>query len=545
MANKIHQLIDTLMRSHNKKRTPSIYLGFALASISFVVFFVQRQNYLLDNMHAYNADEIHTVHEATKTRPFSYRVGEGTRLLAKFLFPATLIYMNKHLGGDHYTEGWSYPGLGYFKSRFNQPDMIKNGIGDPGLQDFFYFMRLQYAALFALVATLFSLFLFYRENDRISPFIITVYLGGSFYLLREQGWFYVDPLLLMMFFVGFFFLYAATKEDGFSPYARKPSLLAFWYVFTVSVKLSAAFLLIIPITIIFYPKRGISRKVADCFKFLWYSVFFLVLTHIAIFVKGWREIGKFIDENAANFWHYAVGHRHMDPTGWPHAEMVFRMLREDFGILVYLFIPVCLASFYLADGRTRVIKAVLFFIFAATVFSLTEQRIFLHRNIVPFYGFFLILVSTGLWEIYKKCPPRHSKAFLWATVILLSTDRAYALRNSPWDFYKTLSTTQRDAVTFFKQLREERGGTSYSVSIDTGDTDPYHQRIEEVPLLSHATFADYEKQWKDRASGHNGVIIVRRTGRNFQLTNFILPRLGLKNRRFGHYFVFFHPQDEE
>ena len=169
MIDRLYRWIGSLVRYRTKSQWVKNLTGLVLILLSFVVFFVQRQNYLLDNMHAYNVDEVHTVYEATKTRPSSYRTGEGTRLLAKFLFPTTLIYMNKYLGDDHFREGWSYPGFRYVRSKYSQLDVLKR-IGDPGLQDFFYFMRLQYAALFALVVTLFSLFLLYRENDRMSPF---------------------------------------------------------------------------------------------------------------------------------------------------------------------------------------------------------------------------------------------------------------------------------------------------------------------------------------------------------------------------------------
>ena len=182
----------TKRRSFSIRVSVQAFLVILLVAISCIIFVVQRKNYLQNNLDKYHPDEIHTVDGALKTRT-SYRVGEGTRWFARFLIPAALIYMNKHLGGDHYTQGWNFPSLKYYKSKFNANKLIKNGIEDPGLQDFFYFLRLQYVVIFAFFFIFFILFYFYKEKDYMTPFLITIYFGGVIIFLENKRSFTQSP----------------------------------------------------------------------------------------------------------------------------------------------------------------------------------------------------------------------------------------------------------------------------------------------------------------------------------------------------------------
>ena len=427
-------------------------------------------------------------------------------------------------------------------------------IGDPGLQDFFYFMRLQYVFLFALVISFFSMFHFFREGDRLSPFVTTVYLGGSAYLLQEQMWFYAEPLLVLVSIVGVFFLYAGTKDDHFSPYARNLPLIAFWYSFSICVKLSAALLIAIPLAIIFHSRKRIGEKLTDLFKFLGYSTIFLIVINIPALTEGVGGLFRLVQDQASNFWHYAVGHAGTSPAGWGHARYICAVLKGEFGLLFWLFPPSVAVSFLLADRRGKTIKATLLAMLVGPLLIMTQQRIHETRNVLPFYFLFILLVSTGIWETYVKIrersSPRNSRLALLGILSVLSTDRIYATINDPpwrisWGFHRTLGNCREMAMDFFRKIKRGRHATSYSVGLEVGPETENHQHLGEVPLVeegwvSPESFNRYVEGWRRRVRDINTIVIVRRTGRNFQLTNFILPELGLANKRFGNYFVFYH-----
>ena len=425
-----------------------------------------------------------------------YRVGEGARWLARFLAPGSLIHMNRHIGGDHYTQGWGYPGLRYLKSKSDHEKMTESGaIGDPGVQDFFYFMRLQYVFLFALVLSFFAMFYFFREGDRLTPFVMTAYLGGSAHLLREQKYFYTDPLLIVIFVLGAFLLHAGTKNDRFSPYGRSLPLLAFWYVFAVSVKLSAVFLLAIPLAVIFSSGKHISEKISDLLKFCGYSALSFAAVHVSVIIGGGGALERFVQDNTANFWHYAVGHYRMEPAGWEHAKMILGVLEDEFGLLLYLFVPSFIASFVLSGRRGMIIKATLLLILAGTLYSLAQQRIHLIRNIIPLYPFLILLTSMGIWELYVKLrertSPKSAGLALLSVLSLLAADRIHASLKTPWGFYRTFGDTRGAAVDYFRKIKRDKPGRSYSVGVDVGTDDRDHQTVGDAPLLSHDSFPGY------------------------------------------------------
>lgn len=528
----------------SKEKTTRISICCFLVFLTILVFFLQRKNQLRDNMHKYHDDEVHTVDQALRWyHPHNYRVGEGGRWLARFLSPPALIYMNRNLGGDHFTQGTEFPGLNYYMKKYNHEMMLKNGIQDPGLQDFFYFMRFQYIILFALTLIFFILFYYFTENDIFTILFFILYLGGSYYLLEEQRIFYTDPLLTMMFIFGVFFLYGGTCQNLFLNYAKKIPLLAFWYSFTISVKLSSLFLIVIPFIVIFYQKNNFQNKINQCFKFLAYTIVFFNLININIFFAT-EGVKRFIQGTTYNFWHYAIGHRGMEPTGWKHAELIFNVFKAEFGLLFYLSIPLVIVSFFIVGKREKLIKASFVFILTTSLFSFINQRFFMVRNFIPFYIFFLLLTLTSLKEIYLKCrdhfSSKNSKILFASIFLLLLFERGYVLKKNPWKVYHSFDRTKEKALSFFNDLKTKTGKSSVSVGLKLKIND--HQIVDNVPLLTHDSFPEYIRVWEKRIL-QDKIVIVHRVDRNFQLTNFILPNMGLKNKRFGDYFVFYHPED--
>ena len=523
----------------DRSKTAKTLTAALLIITSFTIFIIQRNNGLQDNMHKYDGDEEHTVYAAISSTG-NYRVGEGIRWPTRFFLPASLIYMNKYLGGDHYTEDWGLIGLKYYFSAFNR---TQKSIESPGLQDFYYMLRFQYVFMFGLVFIFFILFYLYKENDYLTPFLLTIYLGGSSYLFQEQMIFYTDPLLTMMFIMGCFLLYSGTQRGFFESYSKKPLLLAFWYSFAVSVKLSAFFLFFIPLVIILYQKSSLNKKFEECVKFFGFSLLCFVFINITAFSSR-KQLGRFIQDTTANFWHYAVGHEGLTVNaGWPHAKLILNMIENEFNILFYLFVPVVLYSFFVMDKRNRIITGTMLTIMLISLYSLTEQRVFLPRNIVPFIIFFLLLISTSLWKIYLhfKQSSRHSKYILLMIITVLTVDRFCALQLTNWGFYDTFNRSHEKAITLFKNLKKRHHfNISYSVGIDLEMNN--HHFIENAPLLTHRSFQHYTNIWQKRIFKKNdhAIVIVKRVDRNFQLTNFILPKLGLKNKRFGNYFIFYH-----
>ena len=528
-------------------------LGILLLAIMiFIIFFVQRKNHLADNMHRYHVDEVHTVRMALMPDIPTYRVGESNRWLARAFTPLALVHMNRNLGS--YRDNFGFPGLNYYNKNFNQSDMGKKGIMDPGIQDFYYSLRIQYVALFALVLFLFFLFYCYKEKIFFVPIAMIVYLGGSKHLLEEQGIFYAEPLLLIMFVLGCFFLYSGTQQGHISDYAKKILLLALWYVAAISVKISAVFLIFIPFVIIFYEKSPIHKKIQKCFHFFGYSGLFFVLTHITAFVHEAR-IGRLAQGFTVNFWNYNNFIVGMDfASGWSYVTKIFDLIINDFGALFYLFFPTVLISFFVVPQRHKMIKGTLMAIFVLSLFSISQQMLFIKRNIVPFYFLFLFLTFTSLREICQKCKekwfPRYASFVVPVVVAVLVTDRLYALNNGNWGFYHTFDRTEENAVAFFKKIKLSNGGIrSYSVGVDLNLEN--HTIVDNFSVSLVKTFPDYVEQWENRMSAEGSLVIVNRTGRNYFLTNSILvgrklrgkkrmkrSNRDLKLKRFGDYFIF-------
>ena len=483
----------------------------------------------------------------------TYRVGEANRWLARMFTPMALVHINRNLGG--YGQGFGFPGLHYYDKNFNQVEMDKKGIADPGIQDFYYSLRIQYVVFFALVLFLFCLFYYYKEKNLFVPMALIIYLGGSKHLLAEQGIFYSEPLLLLMFVLGAFFLYSGTQRGHISDYARKIPLLALWYVFAVSVKISAAFLIFIPFVIIFYEKRPVHKKIQRCFHFFWYAGLFFCLIHITAFFNM-EQIVRLVQGFTVNFWNY-----NRVVVNFPLTSLQsFELIKHSFGALFYLFVPAVLASFFVVSRRHKIIKATLLVILVLSLFSLSRQALFLTRNLVPFYFLFLFLALSSLWEICQECREKwrsqYAKFFAPVLVVLLMADRlcAYSLYHDPdWSFYHTLDRTKENAVALFKKMKSNNPEVhSYAVGVDLHGLEN-HTSIENFSVSLFKTFPEYVEQWRERMSSQPGfLVIVNRTGRNYFLTNSILPnrglkirgikkhpRSGLKLKRFGNYFVFY------
>ena len=531
------------------------WLGvLTLATIIFVIFVVQRKNYLADNMHPYHFDEIHTVRWALQPSTPTYRVGEANRWLARVFTPMALIHMNKNLGG--YRQGFGFPGLHYYNENFNQFEMNRKGIRDPGIQDFYYSLRIQYVIFFALILFLFFLFYSYKEKYFFVPIALSIYLGGSKHLLEEQGIFYCEPLLLLMFVFGVFFLYSGTQTGHISDYAKKIPLLALWYVLAVSVKISAVFLIFIPFVIIFYEKHHpIHKKIQKCFHFFGYVGLFFVLIHITAFFNIEEKISLLVQGFTVNFWNYNRVFVEMDSA--PNALKLFELIKNDFGVLFYLFVPAVFASFFMVSRRHKIIKATLLVILVLSLFSIFQQVLFLNRNIVPFYFLFLFLTLSSLWEICQKCKEKwrlqYANFVIPVLAVVLLADRLYALNSGNWGFYHTLDRTKENAVALFKKVKLKNPGIhSYSVGVDLNGLEN-HTSIENFSVSRFKKFPEYVEQWRERMSSQPGfLVIVNRIGRNYFLTNSILPnrglkirgikkhpRPGLKLKRLGNYFVFY------
>ena len=520
-------------------------MGILLLGIMiFVIFIVQRKNYLADNIHQYYVDEVHTVRWALMPKIPTYRVGESNRWLGRALTPMALVYMNKNLGSYH--KEFNFPGLHYYNKNFDQNEMGKNGIEDPGLQDFYYALRIQYVVVFALVLFLFFLFYCYREKDFFVPIIMIIYLGGSKYLLHEQGIFYAEPLLFMMFVLGCFFLYAGTESGHISDYAKKIPLLAFWYVFSMSVKISTVFLIFIPLVIIFYEKYPLHKKIQNCLAFFGYAGLIFIFIHITAFIGGGEKIGLLIQGFTVNFWSYNsfIVDDWEYATGWSYINKIFDLIRNDFGILFYLFIPSVMVSFWLSNSRRKVIKSTLLIILLLSLLSLSQQMMFLKRNIVPFYFLFLFLSLSSLLEICQRCKerwlPKYAKFVIPFVVVILAADRLYALSNSDWKFYHTFDRTKKDAVAFFKKVKSiDKKNHSYSVGMKFDMEN--HTSLDNFSIpSSFKMFPHHQESWKKIASSREPfAIIIHRVERNYFLTNSIFPSHGLKLKRFGNYFVFY------
>ncbi len=550
------------------KTIKSIF-AFLLITIIFIIFFIQRKNFLQENFHFFYGDEYSTIYAAFYIpKPFKgekiidllkdvnfndsyYRVGEGTRWLTRLLTPTALVYMNKYIGGEgRYLDGRSGFEQISKTREFTKHEIVNDeGLQTPYIQDFFYFLRLQYVLLFALILIFFILF-YYHTEDPFTPFLLTTYLGTASTLFHEQKGFYVDPLLTMMFILGVFFVYAGTRKGSFYLYAKKIPLLAFWYAFSVSVKFSAIFLIVIPLVIIFYQKIQFEKKINQCLKFfVWVIIFFVIIN-----ISAFHRLGNlmlYIQGTTWVFRQYSVGIFNgtiMVAPGWPYLAKIFEMFENDFGLLFWLFLPSVTLSFFITGRRQKIIKTTLLFIFVVSIFSLTQQRLHILRNIIPFYVLFLQLVGTSIWEIFIKCrndfsikPRLFAGIFITGIILILVFDKVYS-PTTRWIFSHTFDRSREKAVSFFSKIKNEENKDSFSVGMDLEMKN--HKNLDSLLLVEPRTLKHYIKIWKHRMDSKNTVVLVRRIDMNFQLTNFILPNMGLKNRRFGNYFIFYHPEEQ-
>lgn len=369
-------------------------------------------------------------------------------------------------------------------------------------------MRFQYIFLFFLVFTFCILFYLYRERDYLTPFTLTIYLGGSSYLLKEQGIFYTDPLNTIMFTLGIFFIHAGVGSSGkpFSFVRRTLALLALWYSFSLSVKASSIFLITIPLAIILVGNSTLDKKIFRFLKFFGYTILFFILIHI-VALKDHSEIIKLINGFSVNFFHYAWGSSLFVEEGKIHFKKILDIFYKDFGILIYLFIPSVVISFFCVDKRRKIIKFTLLFILSTSIFQLSQQRLFLPRNVIPFYIPFLFLSLAGPWNIYmkikEKYSPRYSNMFISFILLVLFLDRAYALKTKEWGFpYFTNSAKQR-AIDFFADIKKKKDSTSYSIGVDLQDHLVFNnhaiKNFPPIPANSDAFLAYIEKYRKKNA----------------------------------------------
>ena len=196
----------------------------------------------------------------------------------------------------------------------------------------------------------------------------------------------------MMFILGCFFLYSGTQQGHISDYAKKVPLLAFWYVLSVSVKISAVFLIFIPFVIIFYEKYPLHKKIQKCFNFFGYMGLFFVLIHITAFVHEAR-INRLVQGFTVNFWNYNSAIVGMDfASGWSYVDKIFSLIKNDFGLLFYLFIPAVLISFFVVPQRYKIIKGTLLAILVLSLFFNFSANA-IHKK--KYYSFLFFVSFSG------------------------------------------------------------------------------------------------------------------------------------------------------
>lgn len=541
----IHSL-DTL---RSVTRPYWLLAGFLLLA-AFLLLFV-RLNAEFNNYGIYYGDEDHTIKQGLNLlvngRVDTFRAQEGVRWLVRASYPYALVYMNTHMGGNVYRDGWSYPGHKYVVEHFvHADDPSADFSTDPNLRDLFHALRLPYIG-FVFACLLALLLFFFKENYYLVAFGGLLLLGFDLDILNEQKLFYIEPAMLaslaLLILTYCHYLYRRTTSS------KAAVLFGFLAAFMISTKFSAVLFIMLPVILFFYLLQGRDALQQVAIYILSLAVFYALINFPAFI--SLESFNLFLHDLSSNFWHYSAGSDSSITvaSGIPHFGLIIHQLETLLGYALYILPIFFLFAIYYANVKERMILIPLMVLGLLSIHSLAEQHIYLHRNLVPFYLPIAIVSLLSVEIIMRRLAALYDRkyvlggvvalALLWSVGIVAHAGGITAFTSIFLPHAKTSFTAELESLHDQSQPTDVWYAVGFPRRFFEGEL--FEKRIvskTDVPaILNEKNYPELISQFKLLPEG--SAVLVNKTGNNKHLTNYILPKYFTENRQFGEYYVFF------
>lgn len=497
----------------------------------------------------YNDDEYHTIHQGvsliTEGSVETFRAQESVRWLVRLFYPYAIIYLNTHMGGNVYMDGWSYPGHNYVERNFVAVDDVARYINDPNLRLFFHALRVEYI-LFVGVCVMALLAFFYRERQYLVAFGALLLLGLNVDLITEQRYLYIEPgmlaalALLMLAYVHYLYRGSVSKTGV--------ALLGFLAAFAVSTKFSAVLFATLPIVLLFY--------LLNRWQALRYSVLYLVnaaASYLLINAPAFMSLesfNRFLHDLSSNFWQYATG---SDPgatigSGLSHWGMLVYQLEGFFGFALYAVPILFLFALWYAGPRERMMMVPLGALAFLSIAALAGQEVYLARNLVPFYLPLAIAVLVGIEVLVAHVAHTRSPRFVGgalAVLIALWLGGVVVHMGGLSSYLSNLVPSAQAAyLNELKTIENMEAGKWYAIGFPddffagTGFAESVEAKKGVPAVLSSRNYPALLAEYSALAS--SSVVLVNGVDNNKHLASYVLPKYFSANKQFAQYYVFFN-----
>lgn len=504
------------------------------------------------NFGIYHDDEYHTVHEGLNLlvtgHVDNFRAQESTRWLVRAFYPYALVYMNTHMGGNVYIDGWSYPGHNYVVKNFiystSSPSVLSL---DPNLRDLFHALRQQYI-FFVFVCLISLLLFFFRKKYYLVAFGGVLLLGFNLDFLAEQKIFYIEPGMIASIALLMLTYCWALYRGQIS--SKTVILFGFLAACMVSTKFSAALFILLPIVLFFYllHHRDALRQSATYVVSL---VVFYILISFPAFVSL-QSFNTFLHDLFSNFWQYSAG---SDPgitvaSGVSHLGLIVTQLEGLLGYALYV-LPICiLFALYYSTAKERMVLLPLIVLTSTSIYSLSAQNVYLIRNAIPFYLPVVIVSLLSVEIVIRALASAYSQRLIYGGIVALSLLWCIGVVAHAGGVALFSSEILPDFKNGYMgelratQEQSKPGDVWYAVGFPehffAGET--FEKRIvvkDNVPLvLNSQKYPDLVSQFNSLSPG--SVVLVNNIENNKHITHYILPKYFNENVQFGSYYVFFN-----
>lgn len=524
------------------------FLLIFLFLITFIFLFGLRINYNSYHYSKYDGDEYHTIHQGLNLlvngEVDNFRVQEGARWIARLAYPYGLIKMNTVIGGNVFIDDWDYPGHKYvIRNYINHYENFNHGLIDLNLRDLFQNMRKVYIFL-VFLSFLPLLYLFFKKGYYVFSFGMVILLGINTEFLIEQSIFYVEPALIgcvnLLLFT--FFYYLLKKKMSW----KSIVFYSFLVAFSVSVKFTVAPLAILPVINLLFLEEENKKKFSKFFYFLLGLISFYILINFPAFLSL-SKFNLFIHDFSSNFWQYSAGSNFeytVDP-GFNYLGLIIRQLEGLLGYALYILPLIFIFGWYFARRNERILLASFVFLTSFIIFALTGQRIYLVRNLIPFYPFLLFIFLFSLDIIYKNISKKKTVLFsiVLVTFLMLGiVNHNHGLKNYKEALIPVSKTGFLEQASEIIQTEKHYKIYAIGFEIDFFDSREFEDkiiRVNDAPEnLNNVNYPEFEDLFANLSS--DSIVLVNRVNNNSQLTNYILPKYFNDNKQYGNYYLFYN-----
>lgn len=527
------------------------YAAFAALVILalFLLVFV-RLNAEYRSFGTFHSDEYHTIHQGLNLfvngSVDNFRAQESVRWLVRLFYPYALFYMNTHMGGNVFIDGWSYPGHNYVTKNFIQQNSLGNNVtSDPNLRLLFHALRQQYILFVA--ACVLSLFLFFlKKKYTLVAFGGVLLLGFSLQLLSEQHILYIEPGMVAS-------LALLTLAYCYALYRNHVSvwtaiLLGFLAAFMLATKLSTVLFTALPIILFIYIVS--SRNALKYTGVYLISVgAFYVLINLPAFTSL-SGLNLYLHDLFSNFWQYAAGSDSSVTvaSGISHVGLLVYQLEELLGYALYVTPALAVFALWHADARERMVLLPLATLTGLSVVSLAGQHVYLPRNLVPFYLPIVLVVLLSLEIVARKMwSDRGPKLVLGGiTLVLLMWLSGVVIHaGGVRPFLSELVPDSKSAfiseLRAHDRLKSEKAWYSVGFSEHFFEGEDFEPRIvikENAPsIVNNQTYPELTAEFNSLPK--DAIVLVNNVGNNKHIAHYILPSVFRNNMQFGKYYIFF------